>query len=549
MKLSPLELRKHQFSKKFRFSGYDAAEVNGFMRQMADQWSDVLEENRRHEARVDEMQTKLKHYEQVELALQEALETARQTARQLEDNADRKARLMVEEAELRATQMVSQAEQDRYSIRQDLVKLNSRQGEIAARMRAFLMAEMEVLAQFQGDDPIGFIRLVSAEDSGAAGMLPGSPAQLSEGDAVESEAEDKDVADAATHVDEADASSAATDAAAVEPEAEPISAEGDLPPVATEPEPISAGLEPVLPPNVIEPEPLVPESEPAPFEAPTIEPEPAAETFTIDEPVIPPIPEPAIAAKESVLDEPDTETFTIDESVISPVPEPLITKDEPVLDDLPPVFQPPMASEPDEPEEVEIVEPARFAMPEPAPEADSFSPPESAPIMPPPPPVFEVPPPPPPAEAGPPFEVPDFAPILEPEPVSSLKSIPEPSPLETVVPPPPPPFSNDVNIEESTGRPTYRDMLSGTSGGSTPLDEMTNGPSDSEAAAPGKSSYASSFFTGEPSGASEDASSSGSEQKWSLRSLVTGDGEEEQKRSSASEAERERIRRILEDLD
>lgn len=174
MKLTPLDLRKQQFKKKFG-GGYDPEEVRGFIEKLATDWEDVLESQRQAESRVREMEAKLKHYEKVELALQEALDQARETTRRAEDAAERRSKLIIEEAELRAQRMLQDAEQERYNVRQDLVKLNSRQAEIAARLRAFLMSEMEVLAHFQGEDTQGFLKLMGGTDGAS---LPGAKVRL-----------------------------------------------------------------------------------------------------------------------------------------------------------------------------------------------------------------------------------------------------------------------------------------------------------------------------------------------------------------------------------
>ena len=165
MKLNPLDIRRQQFAKK-TFGGYDTDEVDGFVRQIADQWESLLDEQRTAADRLHEAENKLRHYERVELALQEALETTRDTGRRAEAMAEQKARLIVEEAELRARQIVQDAERDRHGMRQDLVKLSSRQAEIGARLRGFLLSELEILAQFQGDDPVGFIKLQPAWPDG-----------------------------------------------------------------------------------------------------------------------------------------------------------------------------------------------------------------------------------------------------------------------------------------------------------------------------------------------------------------------------------------------
>jgi len=160
MKLSPLDIKRQQFGKSFR--GYEPDEVDTFVKQVASQWESVLDELRLATERNRELEQKLKHYERVELALQEALETARETARRSEEAAERKAKIIVEQAELKADRTLQDVEQERFGLRRDIAKLTGRQNEVAARLRAFLMSELEILAQFQGDDPVGFIRLESS---------------------------------------------------------------------------------------------------------------------------------------------------------------------------------------------------------------------------------------------------------------------------------------------------------------------------------------------------------------------------------------------------
>ena len=189
MKLNPLDIRRQQFARK-TFGGVDADEVDGFLKQLADQWEDLLDELHQAHARTQEAESKLKHYERVELALQEALETTRDTGRRAEAMAEQKARLVIDDAELRARQIVQDAERERYGMRQDLAKLSSRQNEIGARLRGFLLSELEILAQFQGDDPVGFIKLQPANPppEDARAIAP-SPERLAAPDAPRPEAE------------------------------------------------------------------------------------------------------------------------------------------------------------------------------------------------------------------------------------------------------------------------------------------------------------------------------------------------------------------------
>lgn len=223
MNLTPLDIRRQQFAKAFR--GYEPTEVDTFLKQVSDQLETMLDEVRHANERVREAEAKLAHYEKVELALQEALESARETARQAQAAAEARAKLIVEEAELKAERLVHEAERERYGLRQDLAKLNSRQAEVAARLRGFLLSELEVLAQFQGDEPIGFIKLQSAEASGGT-LPPPRPAQLVAGtepggEAPEEAGGETPPADAPAPAEAPDRKEAAPEAEAPEAAAEP----------------------------------------------------------------------------------------------------------------------------------------------------------------------------------------------------------------------------------------------------------------------------------------------------------------------------------------
>lgn len=162
MRLTPLDIRKQEFTRGFR--GYDPDEVNAFLQMVSNQWDEILDDSRRKDEKIRELQTKMEHYEKVEEALQEALQTARETSRKALQNAEDKARLIVDQAEQRAEDIKRDAEQDRHQIKRETAKLSGRRSEIVTRLRAFLMSEMELLARFEGDDPVGFIKLLPAEE-------------------------------------------------------------------------------------------------------------------------------------------------------------------------------------------------------------------------------------------------------------------------------------------------------------------------------------------------------------------------------------------------
>jgi cell division initiation protein len=150
MKITPLDIRKQDFSRSLR--GYDIDEVEAFLQLVANQWQDISDELRRAKDDLRANELKLDHYRKVEEALEEALQTARAGARQTIENAERKAKSIVELAENRALSITHAAESERLDTRREAARYSARQHEIVAKMRAFLMSEMELLTRYEQEE-------------------------------------------------------------------------------------------------------------------------------------------------------------------------------------------------------------------------------------------------------------------------------------------------------------------------------------------------------------------------------------------------------------
>ncbi|HEX7071412.1 MAG TPA: DivIVA domain-containing protein [Rhodothermales bacterium] len=162
MKLTPLDIRKQEFSRRVR--GVDEEEVKAFLQMVASQWEEIQDEQRRIEDKVRDLEGKLEHYKRVEEALQEALRTARENAREALDTARQKAQVILQEAEANAVHIKRDADDERRKMKRQIARLSHRRDEIVSRLRAFLMSEMEMLARFEGDDAVGFIKLMPSQE-------------------------------------------------------------------------------------------------------------------------------------------------------------------------------------------------------------------------------------------------------------------------------------------------------------------------------------------------------------------------------------------------
>jgi len=150
MKLTALEIKQQEFEKSLR--GYDKAEVQAFLNLMSNEWEHLVARNRELEEKIDELEEKLKHYERVEEALHETLQTAKESAEQKLSGARKDARNKIEKAEMEAESIIREATQQRQQVRQSIIRLLDRRKEIIGGIRSYLELAQESLEQFSEDE-------------------------------------------------------------------------------------------------------------------------------------------------------------------------------------------------------------------------------------------------------------------------------------------------------------------------------------------------------------------------------------------------------------
>ena len=170
MKLTPLDIRKQEFSRKFR--GCDPEEVQMFLNMVAAQWESVLEERQGLENRLTELRAKLEHYEKVEVALEEALRITRESSEKTIRNAEDKARNLIENAESQARRREDEGRKTVNEIRRQAARLNDYRLELMARLRALLTSETELLARYEEHANVVLARLYAGAEGESKGQRP-----------------------------------------------------------------------------------------------------------------------------------------------------------------------------------------------------------------------------------------------------------------------------------------------------------------------------------------------------------------------------------------
>lgn len=149
MKLTPLDIKKQEFKKVMR--GYDPVEVDTFMDMMANEFEEVLKQQKEMRDRSIELDTQLKDYRQIEKTLQQTLLQAQEVTGRTYESARKEAEIIVKDAEGRAARIVEQANSELARLNKELAELRIRRESLIGRMRVLLSAELDLLKTLDSD--------------------------------------------------------------------------------------------------------------------------------------------------------------------------------------------------------------------------------------------------------------------------------------------------------------------------------------------------------------------------------------------------------------
>ncbi|SMO59232.1 DivIVA domain-containing protein [Gracilimonas mengyeensis] len=150
MKLTPLEIKQQKFEKALR--GYDTADVEAFLSLVSNEFEHLINKNRELEQEIEKLNERVKHYERVEDALHETLQTAKESMEQKVSGARQEAKNTIEKAEMEADSIIREARHNRQQIRQSILRLLDRREEIINGITSYLDNARKSVEQFSKDE-------------------------------------------------------------------------------------------------------------------------------------------------------------------------------------------------------------------------------------------------------------------------------------------------------------------------------------------------------------------------------------------------------------
>lgn len=136
MKISPLDIKQHQFKKRFG-GGYDPHEVDAFLEVIAETLEGFMKKTEDLGGELQRMSERLEGYEGKERLLRETITTAHGMVEDMRKNALKEAELIVSEAKTQADKLVRGAREMITNLQGEVFQLK-RQRLVQNSIRAIL---------------------------------------------------------------------------------------------------------------------------------------------------------------------------------------------------------------------------------------------------------------------------------------------------------------------------------------------------------------------------------------------------------------------------
>ena len=153
MKLSPLDIKKQEFGKKF--NGFSPDEVHSFLDMVADEMEDLLKKNLEMEENIKSLEEKLANYTKIENVLQDTLLTTQKSAEETKLSAEQRAQTFVDEAKIRAERITADAHEELLGIQKEITDLKNQKDAFIINFKSMLETQKSLLEMVEKRNSTG----------------------------------------------------------------------------------------------------------------------------------------------------------------------------------------------------------------------------------------------------------------------------------------------------------------------------------------------------------------------------------------------------------
>lgn len=149
MSLSPIDVAQQQFRRSLH--GYNVREVETFLHTVAEAMTDLVRQNGEIKAQFAAQEQKALGLERRENDVKEALVLAQRAVEEVRGEADQKARLRVEQAEVEAQKILAEAQERQVSLSAQVRELTRQRARFIEELRGLVATHARLLEMHLGD--------------------------------------------------------------------------------------------------------------------------------------------------------------------------------------------------------------------------------------------------------------------------------------------------------------------------------------------------------------------------------------------------------------
>ncbi|NOY27365.1 MAG: DivIVA domain-containing protein [Oligoflexia bacterium] len=139
MRITPLDIIQKQFTAAAR-RGYDGEEVREFLEEVRESLEELLKENQRLRETVQRREQEIEELRGAEADISETLLLARRLTDELQRSSRRQADVLVGEARLEAERILLAASDERRTLQQEIIGLQTSRVRLIADLRSVIEA-------------------------------------------------------------------------------------------------------------------------------------------------------------------------------------------------------------------------------------------------------------------------------------------------------------------------------------------------------------------------------------------------------------------------
>lgn len=143
MRITPLDIQQKQFKVKIR--GFDMEEVYSFLEIIREELEEILKENSMLKEKVAILENQMEEYRKIEQSIRDTLMTAQKLVDEYQANAKKEAELIIKDAEIKAENILKEAQEKVVKIHEDIVDLKGIRRHFKEEIKRLIESHLRML--------------------------------------------------------------------------------------------------------------------------------------------------------------------------------------------------------------------------------------------------------------------------------------------------------------------------------------------------------------------------------------------------------------------